>query len=59
MLQGDDLVHDFCLLIPSEALPGLGYSETITVDPLTKRFLPYRVPRGEVGMAFLKRVFGG
>jgi len=55
----DDLVHDFCLLIPSEALPGLGYSETITVDPLTKRFLPYRVPRGEVGMAFLKRVFGG
>jgi hypothetical protein len=56
LLQGDDLVHDFCLLIPSEALPGLGYSETITVDPLTKRFVPYRVPSGEVGMAFLKRV---
>jgi len=44
-------------LIPSEALPGLGYSETITLDPLTKRFVPYRVASGDVGLAFLKRVF--
>ena len=57
LLQGDDLVHDFCLLVPSEALPGLGYSETITLDPLTKRFVPYRVASGDVGLAFLKRVF--
>lgn len=58
LLQPDDRVHDFCLLIPSEALPGLGYSETITLDPLTKRFLPYRIPSEEVGSAFLERVFG-
>ena len=57
LLQPDDRVHDFCLLIPSNALPKLGYSETITLDPLTKRFEPYRVPSGEVGHAFLKRVF--
>src|SRR5207248_3249427 len=58
LLQGDDLAHDFCLLIPSEALPGLGYSETITLDPLTKRFAPYRVRSDEVGAVFLKKVFG-
>jgi hypothetical protein len=27
LLKPDDQVHDFCLLIPSEQLPGLGYSE--------------------------------
>jgi hypothetical protein len=58
LLQADDRVHDFCLLIPSNALPKLGYSETITLDPLTKRFEPYRVPSDEVGHEFLKRVFG-
>jgi hypothetical protein len=57
LLQHDDRLHDFCLLIPSGALPDLGYSETITVDPLTKRFSPYRVPSDEVGSALLKRVF--
>ena len=58
LLRADDQVHDFCLLIPSDALPGLGYSETITLDPLTKRFGSYRVPRDEVGRVFLKSVFG-
>jgi len=58
LLQRDDRVHDFCLLMPSDALPGLGYSETITLDPLTKRFVRYRVPSGEVGSVFLKSVFG-
>ena len=58
LLQHDDRVHDFCLLMPSEALPDLGYSETITLDPLTKRFGPYRVPSDQVGSVFLKRVFG-
>jgi hypothetical protein len=58
LLKSDDRVHDFCLLIPSNALPGLGYSETITLDPLTKRFEPYRVPSDEVAEVFLKRVFG-
>jgi len=58
LLKPDDRVHDFCLLIPSNAVPGLGYSETITLDPLTKRFEPYRVPSDEVAQVFLKRVFG-
>ena len=58
LLRHDDRVHDFCLLIPSDALADLGYSETITLDPLTKRFGPYQMPSDQVGQAFLKRVFG-
>jgi len=59
LLRNDDRVHDSCLLIPSDALPGLGYSETITVDPLTKRFGPYRVRSDELGSVLLTKVFGG
>jgi hypothetical protein len=58
LLRPDDHVHDFCLLIPSNALPGIGYSETITLDPLTERFQPYRVSSDEVAGVFLKSVFG-
>lgn len=58
LLRPDDRVYDFCLLIPSNALPDLGYSETVTLDPLTKRFEPYRVLSDEVGHVFLKRVLG-
>jgi hypothetical protein len=57
LLKPDDQVHDFCLVIPSDDLPGLGYSETITLDPLTTRFGPYRVESAAVGSALLKRVF--
>ena len=49
---------DFCLLIPSEAMPELGYSETLTLDPLTNRFRPYQVPSEQLGRALLERVFG-
>ena len=48
---------DFCLLIPSEAIPALGYSETLTLDPLTKRFKPYQVAAAECGSALLKSLF--
>jgi hypothetical protein len=58
LLRPDDRAHDFCLLIPSDAMPGLGYSSTVTLDPLTKRFEPYRVPSNDVAQAFLKLVFG-
>lgn len=58
LLRADDQVNDFCLLIPSHDLPGLGYSETITLDPLTKRFGPYRVSSDDVGQMFLTKVFG-
>jgi hypothetical protein len=58
LLHPDDRVHDFCFLIPSDAVPGLGYSETITLDPLTKRFGPYQVPRDQAAQTFLNRVFG-
>jgi len=57
LLDQGSRVHDFCLLIPSRAMPDLGYSETITVDPLTERFEPYRVPSDQLGSAVLKRVF--
>jgi hypothetical protein len=57
LLQSDDRLHDFCLLIPSVAMPGIGYSSTITLDPLTKHFAPYRVPSDDVGSAFLKCAF--
>lgn len=50
---------DFCLLMPSEALPGLGYSETITVDPLTKRFAEYTVPSKHLGSVILTKLFPG
>lgn len=58
LLRPDDRLHDFCLLLPSDTLPGLGYSQTITLDPLTKRFEPYRVPTDEAAHLFLKKVFG-
>ena len=56
LLRPDDRVHDFCLLIPSRALPDLGYSTTITLDPLTKRFVPYRIASDQVGSAFLNAI---
>lgn len=49
---------EFCLLIPSEAIPGLGYAETVTLDPLTKRFRPYQLPVDEFGRALLIQAFG-
>jgi hypothetical protein len=55
LLRPDRRVHDFCLLIPSKDIPDLGYSETMTLDPLTKRFLKYRVPSEEFAAAFLKK----
>jgi|GEM_PF-3880894 len=48
---------DFCLLIPSEAIPDLGYSETLTLDPLTKRFKPYQLPAENFAAALLQRIF--
>lgn len=56
LLQPDDRVYDFSLLIPSTALPDLGFSETITLDPLTKRFVPYRVASDQVASVFLKAI---
>lgn len=51
-------LNDFCLLIPSQAIPTLGYSETLTIDPLTKKFAPYWVPTQDVAAAFLSAAFG-
>jgi hypothetical protein len=45
---------DFSLLIPSDAIPTVGYSETITFRRLTKKFQPYQVPTGDAAAAFLK-----
>ncbi len=59
LLDRDHRPADFCLLIPSEKIPELGYSETITLDPLTRRFRPYQVPAEEFGATLLARAFGG
>jgi hypothetical protein len=58
LLRDDARPADYCLLMPSEAIAQLGYSETITVDPLTKKFEPYRVPTSDVAVAFLKAAIG-
>jgi len=57
LLDSQHRPGDFCLLIPSEAIPELGYSETLTLDPLTKRFKPYQLPAEDFGAALLKRIF--
>ena len=35
----------------------LAYPFHCTLDPLTKRFEPYRIPSNELAQVFLKRVF--
>jgi hypothetical protein len=57
LLRPDRRIHDFSLLIPAKDIPELGYSETMTLDPLTKRFLKYRVPSEEFASAFLTTAF--
>jgi hypothetical protein len=49
--------EDFVLLIPSADISALGFSETLTIDPLTKRFRTYLVPTEEFGKAFLETAF--
>ena len=58
LLEAGHKPPDFCLLIPSEAIPELGYSETLTLDPLTRRFRPYQLPCDQLGPVLLARVFG-
>jgi hypothetical protein len=53
----DQSVHDFALLIPSEDIPTLGFSETMTLDPLTKRFRKYQLPAEDFGKTFLEKAF--
>ena len=57
LLDRDHRPGDFCLLIPSEAMPELGYSETLTLDPLTRRFRPYQVPAEKFGSTLLNSLF--
>jgi hypothetical protein len=53
----DQSVHDFALLIPSQDIPELGFSETVTLDPLTKRFRKYQLPAEDFGKTFMKIAF--
>jgi len=57
LLRPDRRMHDFGLLMPSEDIPQLGYSETLTLDPLTKRFRKYLVSRDNFGSTFLNKAF--
>ena len=59
LMRSDRRVHDFCLLIPSKDIAELGYSETVTLDPLTRRFRRYQLASTEFGQAFVKVAFDG
>ena len=57
LLDADARPHEFSLLIPSEQLSKLGFSETITLGRLTKKFQPFCVPTADlartlIGLAF-------
>jgi hypothetical protein len=54
LMRPDRRVHDFCLLIPSKDIPDLGFSETVTLDPLTRRFRRYQLASTEFGQTFCK-----
>jgi hypothetical protein len=58
LLRPDLKVHDYCLLIPWADIPSLGFSETLTLDPSTKRFPKYRVPSEEFGPLLMQTAFG-
>jgi hypothetical protein len=58
LLRPDRRIHDYRLLIGSADSPGLGFSETLTLDPLTKRFQKYRVPSEEFGSRLMQTAFG-
>ena len=57
LMHPDRRVHDFCLLIHSKDIPDLGYSETVTLDPLTRRFRRYQLASTEFGQTFCKVAF--
>jgi hypothetical protein len=57
LMRPDRRVHDFCLLIHSKDIPDLGYSETVTLDPLTRRFRRYQLASTEFGQTFCKAAF--
>jgi hypothetical protein len=44
--------------MPSTDLPERGFSEWMTLEPLTKRFLKYEVPAVEFGSMFMRKAFG-
>lgn len=59
LMRPDRRIHDIGLLIPSKDIPELGYSETVTLDPLTRRFRRYQLASSEFGQSFLKVAFEG
>jgi hypothetical protein len=59
LLRPDRRVHDYVLLIPSTDMSKLGLSETLTLDPLTKRFRKYQVSSPDFGKAFMDAALAG
>ena len=57
LLEDDSTPHEEMLLIPSQGLPKLGFSETITLRRLTKKFGPYRTPTADLASVLLKTAF--
>jgi hypothetical protein len=56
-LRRDLEVSDFVLLIPSKDIMGLGFDESITLNPLTERFRKYQIPAEEFGKVFMEKAF--
>lgn len=59
ILKDGATLADYCLLIPSGEMARLGFDETITIDPFSPKFQPYRVATAEIATTFLKTAFGG
>lgn len=58
-LRRDLRVQDeLVLVIPSADIRELGFSETMTLDPLTRRFRKYQIPAQDFGKVFMVRAFG-
>jgi hypothetical protein len=58
ILLGPELdIQNDTLFIPSADMPELGFSETLTLDPLTKRFQKYLIRSDDFGRRFMEMAF--
>lgn len=58
LLRPDRAPHDYVLLIPSREIRALGFSETLTLDPLTPRFRKYQLVADDFAKTFMQNAFG-
>lgn len=67
--NSDGTFHETAFLIPSAAIQGListakmangkiGYRATISLDPVSRRYLPFAVPTADLGRVIVEKVLG-